>query len=228
MSNYFQTGEEGSSNIDLGNLDLTETNTIIASGNDIVSSIDINLGSKTDTEAESDTGNFSLIALFKRLLTKLELFGLGNTLDGGFQLDMLTDLATGANQLTMIDNQSSGINVLTSIDTKLNSVSSSGSFLVSNVSFKNFRGKQVTVSGSNIVNDIKINYSDLFVSQSIDKLWLEFPENIEICFTSIDNVDTDYRTLLSGKNLNMVGINVSNIKIKSENSQTGFIYTAGF
>ena len=103
------------------NIDLSETNTIIATGNDIVSSIDVNLGSKSDTEAESDTGEYSLIALFKRLLTKLELFGLGNTLDGGFQLDMLTDLATGANQLTIIDNQASGIDILTSIDTKLKS-----------------------------------------------------------------------------------------------------------
>ena len=40
-------------------------------GNNSLSNIDSNIGAKSDVSASSDTGTFSLIALFKRLLDKL-------------------------------------------------------------------------------------------------------------------------------------------------------------
>lgn len=205
-------------------IDLSDTNTLLATGNDIVSKIDINLGQQLDSPAANNFGSFSLIALFKRLLEKLDFIVnsisiFGGTLDSGFTLDYLfQNMATSNLQV-------SGIDVLNSIDTKLDLMSASG---INIKSFKNYRGKEVTVSGSNIVNDIKVNYSELFFYDIVQDIWLEFPENIQVSFTSDDNIDTDYRTILSEKSLNIKGISISNIKIKSQNLQTGFIYTAGF
>lgn len=205
-------------------IDLTDTNTLIATGNDVVSKIDINLGQQDDAMAANNIGTFSFISLFKRLLEKIDLITdslsiFGGTLDSGFTLDYLFQ-SQATSQL-----QVSGIDILNSIDTKLDLISASG---VNIKSFKSYRGKEVTVSGSNVVNDIKINYSELFFYDIVQDIWLEFPENIQISFTSDDNVDTDYRTILSEKSLNITGISISNIKIKSQNLQTGFIYTAGF
>jgi len=103
-------------------IDLSETNHIISTGNDIVSKIDINLGQQSDSPAVNNIGSFSLISLFKRLLEKLDFIVnsmsmFGGTLDSsGFTLDYLfQNISTSTLQV-------SGNTTLTEIDTKLSSV----------------------------------------------------------------------------------------------------------
>jgi len=106
------------------NIDLSETNKIIATGNDVVTSIDTSLGHQSDSMAANNIGSFSLIALFKRLLDKLDtikdsLSVFGGTLDSPFTLDYFFQTsATSALQV-------SGNNILTSIDTKLDNQATS-------------------------------------------------------------------------------------------------------
>ena len=95
------------------------------------------------------------------------------------------------------------------------------------VELKKLRGKQVLVSGANAVNDLLVLYLDLFSYPSIEQVFMEFPDDILFSLTSPDNVDTDYRPLSGGKIFTLNSISLSNIKIKSANNQTGYIFTAG-
>lgn len=130
-------------------IDLSETNTVISTGNDIVSKIDINLGQQSDSMAANNVGSFSLIALFKRLLDKLDIIKdslsvFGGTLDSDFTLDyffqnsatsalqvsgnnILTEINVKLDNQTTLENQISGLNILTSIDTNLENINTSSS-----------------------------------------------------------------------------------------------------
>jgi hypothetical protein len=89
-------------------------------------------------------------------------------------------------------------------------------------------GKTVILTGGNAINNIKDSYPELFRYKSfINSFSLEFPEDIQVSFTSIEEIDTDYHTVQANKIFAMGEISVLNIKIKSTNGQTGYIYTAG-
>ena len=92
---------------------------------------------------------------------------------------------------------------------------------------RKLRGKSIEVSGSNAVNDLLTLYPEIFSYPSIEQIFIEFPNEIQFSLTSPDNVDTDYKVLSAGKIFTLNSISVSNIKIKSVTSQTGYIYTAG-
>lgn len=90
----------------------------------------------------------------------------------------------------------------------------------------NLRGKVVTINGGNVVNDIKIAYSELFDADGGEELSIKFPSDISVSLTSNDGIDTDYNTITAGNELVLSGITYTNIKIKSATTQTGYIYTA--
>ena len=92
---------------------------------------------------------------------------------------------------------------------------------------RKLRGKSIEVLGENAVNDLLTLYPEIFSYPSIDQIFIEFPNEIQFSLTSPDNVDTDYKTLGAGKIFTLNSISVSNIKIKSATTQTGYIYTAG-
>lgn len=115
------TGNGSLSSID-SKLSTTNTNTGATATN--TGNIDTNLGAKADSAASSDTGTFSLIALFKRLLQSITTLNAkdfstsakqdtGNTSLGSIDTK-LTSQATATKQDT-------GNTSLSSIDTKLTS-----------------------------------------------------------------------------------------------------------
>lgn len=77
--------------IDTGDIDLNtdQIETKLDTGNTSLNNIDTNIGAKADASATTDTGTFSLISLFKRLLTKVTTL-VSNQTDGS-QLTKITD-----------------------------------------------------------------------------------------------------------------------------------------
>lgn len=77
--------------IDTGDIDLNtdQIETKLDTGNTSLNNIDTNIGAKADASATSDTGTFSLISLFKRLLTKVTTL-VSNQTDGS-QKTKITD-----------------------------------------------------------------------------------------------------------------------------------------
>lgn len=95
------------------------------------------------------------------------------------------------------------------------------------IELRKLRGKLILISGSNAINDLLVLYPELFPYKSVEQIYMEFPQDCEFSLTSPDNVDTDYRPLAANTKFNMSSISVTNVKIKSANSQLGYIYTAG-
>lgn len=77
--------------IDTGDIDLNtdQIETKLDTGNTSLNNIDTNIGAKADASATTDTGTFSLISLFKRLLTKVTTL-VSNQTDGS-QKTKITD-----------------------------------------------------------------------------------------------------------------------------------------
>jgi len=89
------------------------------------------------------------------------------------------------------------------------------------------RGKSIVITGNNVVNDIKTLYPELFPYQSVEELSLLFPYDIQVSLVSFDGTDSDYKRVTQNINFFSSNVSISNIKIKSEIDQTGYIYTAG-
>ena len=90
-----------------------------------------------------------------------------------------------------------------------------------------FRGKEVSVIGGNVENDIETLYPILFPNNYVQLLYVEFPDDIQLSIVSPDNVETDYKLVKKGTRLQFDKVIFANIKIKSNVAQTGYIYTGG-
>lgn len=94
------------------------------------------------------------------------------------------------------------------------------------MNFTRLRGKEVTITGSLAVNDVKVLQPSLFDADGAEDLSLSFPYDVLVAITSDDGVDTDYKSLAANSEFTMSGVRFTNIKIKSATGQTGYIYTA--
>lgn len=92
---------------------------------------------------------------------------------------------------------------------------------------KYLRGKALSIAPANVVYDVKTSNPELFPKDTLSTVTImsTTPDVFSVSVTSSDSVDTEYVAIATGSQFKLDNVLISNVKIKSTNANTVFIYT---